>query len=255
MSARIRAYVRQHHLALVCLFLILTGGTAYGTHPGGANTISTGDIINDQVFTQDLANNNMTSLDIRDDTLGSGGLQAIDLRDDSVGTSEITDDAVGFHEIADNAVSSSEILFGAVGADEISNDSVGAAEIAVGAVGAAEIGDGAVGAAEIGDGAVGAAEIGDDLVDRADPFPTLVAGGGAHNGAYNVESSTALCHVGEELIGGYGRWDPNDLSTGDHELVIGQVRLDHAADSVTVDGGNDSGVDHTLAAVATCLPV
>jgi hypothetical protein len=50
-------------------------GTAYATHPGGDNTIDSGDIQDGQV----------RSVDVRDDTLAAGGLQAADLRADSVG--------------------------------------------------------------------------------------------------------------------------------------------------------------------------
>ena len=271
MATRVRDHISSNVWGIAAMFVALTG-TAYASHPGGANTISTGDIINDQVFTQDLANNNMTSLDIRDDTLGSGGLQAIDLRDDSVGTSEIAADAVAGGEIADAAVGGAEIADAAVGAADlatdaipadvgavtsdgstkIADDAVAASEIIMRAVGASEIDFSAVGSDELAANSVRASEIGDILVDRLDPFPTIIPGGGAHNGAYNVEASTAHCNAGEELIGGSARWSPDDLSGGDHELFIGSVVLDHAAESVRVEGGNDSGVDHALYAVATC---
>lgn len=50
-----------------------------------------------------------------------------------------------------------------------------------------------------------------------------------------------------------GQWTPDDQVPNNYELWISEVRLNHAVESVVVDGGNDSGVDHSLVAVATCL--
>ena len=60
-------------VSTVCLFLMLTGGAAYA-----ANTVFSSDIVDDQV----------RSVDVRDDTLAGGGLTAADLRAGSVGSSE-----------------------------------------------------------------------------------------------------------------------------------------------------------------------
>ena len=49
MLAMLGSHVRQNVIGYVALFFALSGGVAWATHPGGANTISTGDIINDQV--------------------------------------------------------------------------------------------------------------------------------------------------------------------------------------------------------------
>ena len=66
-------------IGLVALFVAL-GGNAAADHPGGADTISTEDIINGQVHTSDISNSNgVRSDDVRDDTLLDGGLAAIDL--------------------------------------------------------------------------------------------------------------------------------------------------------------------------------
>src|SRR5205823_6728302 len=108
---------------------------------------------------------------------------------------------------------------------------------------------------DIAPNAVRASALGDGIVDHPDPTPTPVGGGAAENGSYSIETSTASCDAGEQLIGGYGRWEPNDNASNDYELFISEVRLNHTAETVTVDGGNDSGVDHSLVAVATCLSV
>ncbi len=129
MSNRISAHLRSNVVGYIALFCFAMGGTAYATHPGGANTISTGDIINDQVFTQDIADNNMTSQDVRNDTLGSGGLQAIDLRADSVGSSEVATGAVGNDELADDAVGSAEIIPDTIQQVDLANDVIASGEV------------------------------------------------------------------------------------------------------------------------------
>jgi len=69
-------------IATLALFLVLSGGTAVALE--GSNTVFGDDIVNDQV----------SSADVRNDTLTGGGMTAADLRPDSVGSSEVKDDAV-----------------------------------------------------------------------------------------------------------------------------------------------------------------
>ncbi len=90
MRQRLGSHVRQNVIGYIALFFALSGGVAWATHPGGTNTISTGDIINDQVY----------SADVRNDTLGSGGLAAADLRPGSVGSSEVANGALGAGELS-----------------------------------------------------------------------------------------------------------------------------------------------------------
>jgi hypothetical protein len=77
---RIRAHLTYANVvSTLCLFLLLGGGTAVALD--GSNT----------VFSDDITNNQVYSADVRDDNLSSGGLQAIDLAPDSVRGSEIQD--------------------------------------------------------------------------------------------------------------------------------------------------------------------
>ena len=85
---------------VLALILVLTGGVAYA-----ANTVSSTDIVNDQVY----------SADVRNDTLAGGGLARADLRAGAVGTSEVLDD------IAPG---------GGLGAADLRSGSVGPAEAA-----------------------------------------------------------------------------------------------------------------------------
>jgi hypothetical protein len=134
-----------------------------------------------------------------------------------------------------------QIAGGAVAGPEILNFSINSADLNIGAVGSVQIAD----------GGVGALEIGDQIVDRQDPTPTLIAGGTAENGSYNTDQSIANCATGEELIGGYATW--TDVAGSNEELFVQRVGLDHTNENVIVVGGNDSGLDRHLMAVATCL--
>ncbi|HYU59198.1 MAG TPA: hypothetical protein VEK39_00420 [Solirubrobacterales bacterium] len=163
---------------------------------------------------------------------------------------QIAANAVGSPEIAPDAVDDVDIATDGVGAAEIAFGAVNNAEIGTSAVGSDEIQSNAVGKDELGPNAVGAIELGDALVDREDMTPTVVAGGTAENGSYNIGQSTASCNAGEELIGGSAHWTGAGI---DAELFIAGVALDHTAESASVAGGNDSGASANLVAVATCL--
>lgn len=97
MLSKLRPRSLYDVLAAVAFFVALASGTAYA-----ANTIRTGDIVDNEVFTTD----------VRDDTLGFGGLQSQDLGPGSVGSSEISRGAVGFNQLASESVSTSKVLDG-----------------------------------------------------------------------------------------------------------------------------------------------
>ena len=67
MAGRIGNYVRQHHLALLCLFLIVGGGTAWALD---RNSVRSRHIVNGQVKSSDAKNNGLTGTDIRESSLG-----------------------------------------------------------------------------------------------------------------------------------------------------------------------------------------
>ena len=108
---------------------IALGGTAHATHPGGADTISTEDIINGQVRSVDIGNAQVVAADVRDDTLAGGGLTAADLAPDSVASSEVTDDGMLAADLAGNSVGTSEIQTDGVQATEVANNSIDSGEI------------------------------------------------------------------------------------------------------------------------------
>jgi hypothetical protein len=74
-------------ISTLCLFLVIAGGAAYA-----ADTIFSGDIVDDEVF----------SADVRDDTLAGGGLGAVDLRAGSVSTSEVANGSLRSADVRDD---------------------------------------------------------------------------------------------------------------------------------------------------------
>jgi hypothetical protein len=92
--------VRRNHLALVALFLAITGGSAYAL--AGRNTVTSDDIVEGQVKSQDVAG--AQSVDFADDTLTGGGLTRADLAPASVGSSEVADDSLGEAQIDESTL-------------------------------------------------------------------------------------------------------------------------------------------------------
>ena len=92
-------HVRAQWMGALALLLVIAGGTAYA-----ANTISSSDVIDESLLSQDLkngevkqtdiasnavatgkiANNQIFSSDVRDDNLGDGGLGGVDIANDSL---------------------------------------------------------------------------------------------------------------------------------------------------------------------------
>jgi hypothetical protein len=74
MSTRLRTHIRHNVVGYVAIVLFAIGGTAYATHPGGTNTISSGDIINGEVKTPDLGPDSVTATKILDGQVRSGDI-------------------------------------------------------------------------------------------------------------------------------------------------------------------------------------
>jgi hypothetical protein len=114
-------------------------------------------------------------------------------------------------------------------------------------VNSGDIVDQTVKARDLKTASVRADELGDGINPRTNT--TVVNGGVNENGAYAVESVTASCAPGEELISGSGHWSNNP----NEELFLQEVILNHNAEQVTVAGGNDTNNNRTLIAVAHCI--
>lgn len=87
MKSRIGAYARQHHLALLCLFLIIGGGTAWAVD---RNSVRSKHIVNGQVKTPDLKGGAVKAGKIADNAV-----RANKVLDESLGGADINEDTLG----------------------------------------------------------------------------------------------------------------------------------------------------------------
>jgi hypothetical protein len=106
---RIRRHLTYSNVMVTLLaFIVLTGGTAVALD--GANTVFSDDIVNGEVKAADVAanaingskvaDNQVSTLDVRNDTLSGGGLVAGDLRPDSVGATELANASVSLEKLS-----------------------------------------------------------------------------------------------------------------------------------------------------------
>lgn len=96
-------------MAAIACVALLGGGTAYA-----ANTVRTGDIVDNEVFTTD----------VRDDTLGYGGLQHQDLGSGSVRSSEIAPFSINEGDVASAVISNRHINDGTLNDEDISERAI-----------------------------------------------------------------------------------------------------------------------------------
>jgi hypothetical protein len=150
MSSRVRAHLRNNLVGYIALFCFAMGGTAYATHPGGEKTISSVDIIDGEVFSDDVAN----------DTVAGGGLAAADLAPNSVGTSEVAPDSLISADLATNSVGSTEIIDGEVKNPDLGSNSVTGPKVASSSLTGSDIANDSLSSLDIGPNAVGTSEHG-----------------------------------------------------------------------------------------------
>ena len=117
-------------MSTLALFFALAGGTAVALT--GSNTVFNDDIVNDEV----------TTADVRDDTLAFGGLYSPDLGPSSVGSSEA----------ANNSLTSADVANGSVQGIDITDDSLTGDDIDAGSVLGGDIGDGTLNDEDVGQG-------------------------------------------------------------------------------------------------------
>jgi hypothetical protein len=180
----------------------------------GTETVNSGDIKNEAV----------KSVDLKDGQAVTGD----DVVDESLTGTDVTDETIASSDVQNETLLSTDIADQAITGADVAGDTLQAGDLSPNSVRAQEIGDGI----------------------HNHQNSVVVAGGTALNANYNYELVTASCGAGEELISGSGHWANEDPG---EELMLSEVILDHGAETVTVRGGNDSGTDRTLVAVASCL--
>jgi hypothetical protein len=103
-GARVHAHLRSNIVGYVALFLVLAGGTAYATHPGGVNTISTDDIIDQEVRTADIRQGAVHNEDI-----DGGAVNSIKVADQTLTTTDVADQTLTKADLGLNSVGSFEL--------------------------------------------------------------------------------------------------------------------------------------------------
>ena len=280
-STTLRNHLRSNVIGYVAVFIALSG-TAIASHPGGADTISAADIINNEVRTEDIRDANVTTTDIRSDSITTGkiadgevrsadvldeSLGTADLGVDSVGRSELVGGAVGTFEIGANEVLGRNIAVGEVNGGHIATDALSGNDIANDAVGRLEIRQDAVGFVEIATDSVGGAELTTDAVTGGE-FGSVQERDGlglvedpvAHDGIWTVGTDTVSCDPNEVMLSVTMNWTDAGIDVNHGEKAfVGVPEIDRSGDTDTAtvqaafDGGGGSADPATFSPVATCL--
>jgi hypothetical protein len=114
-----RDYVKRHHVGLVALLLVLTGGTAYAATAIPKNAVGSKHVKDNSLRGKDLKDAGLTGADLAD-----GSVAGPDLADGSVGGADLTDGGVGAGDLAAGSVDGGAIKDGAVGKADIADDVV-----------------------------------------------------------------------------------------------------------------------------------
>jgi hypothetical protein len=142
MSKRIREHLRSNVVGYVAIFLFAVGGTAYATHPGGANTISTGDIINGEVKTADLGDGEVRNPDLGADSVASGKIQDRQVKNADLGlgassSNTIADGGILNVDVANDTLTGAKVNNNSLTGDDVDENSLNLATEAWHEVGAA----------------------------------------------------------------------------------------------------------------------
>jgi hypothetical protein len=121
MSTPIRDYLRQQHLALLALVLVIGGGTAVAASVP-RDSVTSKSVKNNALKTNDLkdgkavggidvADNSLTGADVANNSISGG-----DVVDDSVTGADVANNSISGTDVVDNSLSGSDIA-GLTGAD------------------------------------------------------------------------------------------------------------------------------------------
>jgi hypothetical protein len=186
MKTRILRYLRDQHLALLALILVVAGGTAYAAGLA-KDSVKSKQIKNDQVKSVDVKDQGLTGTDIADGSVGSpeiadGSVASAEILDGAVGSPEIGNDAVTADELANDAVIGQKIATGVIGGGKLSPGAVSRNKIEDGAIDASKVEDGTLGGADVADGSIGAADLNPSSVGSVlSKAGVLTIGSGPHD--------------------------------------------------------------------------
>ncbi|HZA89212.1 MAG TPA: hypothetical protein VE401_03185 [Solirubrobacterales bacterium] len=237
MEAKIRDHIRSNVVGYVALFFALSLGTAYATHPGGANTISSGDIINGEVKNDDLDANSVGSGKIND-----GGVQAADLAAGAVGTNKLQNSAVTSGKILDGGVGLADLATNSVDSSKVVNSSLGGLDLAGNSINSPKVVNDSLFGVDVREDTLSPLDGHDAFDDRCDPTSTtFVKCAGVE---FFLQRSMPVL-----TIYNWAQWSDNDQ--GDRVAGICRTRLDGSNTSGTIWVGSESATGQTWRAAAT----
>ena len=197
MLQTVLAHLRSQWIGVLALFLVVAGSTAYA-----ANTVFSGDIVNGEVKTVDLANRAVTMAK---------------LALDSVDSDAVVDDSLGSRDLRNNA---------AVQSPDVRNESLTGADIAPESLTGGDIADGTVTGDDVTEETLWSGNIRDNSIHGVDIWNETLTGtdvaADSLSGADIAEGS--LGTVPSARLGGIGRYGNNSYCDPD-----GAARLDCAA--------------------------
>jgi hypothetical protein len=117
-----RDYVKRHHVGLVALLLVLTGGTAYAATAIPKNAVGSKQVKDNSLRGKDLKDAGLTGADLADGSVGGadladGGIGAGDLAASSVDGSKVKDGSIGNADLAPGTVPQIQTLTKVAAAD------------------------------------------------------------------------------------------------------------------------------------------
>lgn len=223
MGGQVSRHIRSNVVGYVALFFALTGGVAWATHPGGANTISTGDIINSEVKSQDIGDGEVKQPDLGANAVSSGKIQDQQVKNADLGigassSNTIADGGIQNVDVANNTLTGAKI-------DEstlFNDNSLDGADVADGGLTGADVADGSLTGTDVADGTLTDADT-SGLVPYGDVLWAVVNSDGSLARASNGTTTSTLEAVG----------------TGDYEVDFGNGNLDPCASIAQI---SDSGI-------------
>jgi hypothetical protein len=243
---RIRNHIRSNVVGYLALFFAFSG-VAYATHPGGANTISSGDIINEEVRSPDIGPGEVFSTDIatagvQSSDIGTDQVKAADIDNGAVRTAEIGTSAVTSVDIDDSAITAADLADGSVASGEVLDDTVvggglAAADLQANSVGTSEIQTDGVQASEVANDSIDSGEIADFGLSNQD-IGVLFAEVNANATLANSSGGVTVTRVGAVGAGNY------EVDFGRNITACTSVTMLGGA-TTNVAGGEVSSVDRS----------
>jgi polyhydroxyalkanoate synthesis regulator phasin len=132
-------------VSTLCLFLLLSGASAFAATQLGKNSVGATQIKKSAVATAKIKNAAVTTSKLADNAVTTGkitdaAVTTSKLADNAVTTGKITDAAVTTSKLADNAVTTGKITDAAVTTSKLANNAVTSGKIADGEVRAEDLG-------------------------------------------------------------------------------------------------------------------